>query len=57
MIEEKIDFVITWGSNTDPNWQKQYEYYSALYGRTVDKSIYRYRSWDTLHFLFRGIEK
>ena len=57
MADEKIDFVITWGRNTDPEWRKQYEYYAAQYGRSVDKSVYRYRSWDTLHFLFRGIEK
>lgn len=57
MSDEKIDFVITWGSNDDPEWRKQYEHYAAQYGRTVDKSVYRYRSWDTLHFLFRGIEK
>ena len=56
-MEEKIDFVITWGSNDDPEWRKQYEYYSAQYGRRVDSSICRYRNWDTLHFLFRGIEK
>ena len=57
MRNEKIDFVITWGSNDDPEWKKQYEYYSAKAGRTVDSSIYRYRDWDMLYFLFRGIEK
>lgn len=57
MGNEKIDFVITWGSNDDPEWKKLYEYYSAKAGRTVDSSIYRYRDWDMLHFLFRGIEK
>lgn len=56
-MDEKIDFVITWGSNDDPEWRKQYEYYSVQAGRTVDNSVYRYRSWDMLHFLFRGIEK
>lgn len=54
---DKIDFVITWGSNDDPEWRKEYEYYSAKAGRTVDNSVYRYRSWDLLHFLFRGIDK
>ena len=56
-MDNKIDFVITWGSNDDPEWRKQYEYYSAKAGRTIDSSVYQYRSWDTLHFLFRGIEK
>ena len=54
---DRIDFVITWGSNDDPEWRRQYEYYSAQAGRTVDNSVYRYRSWDMLHYLFRGIEK
>ena len=57
MIDNMIDFVITWGSNDDPEWRKQYEFYSAKAGRTVDSSVYRYRSWDMLHFLFRGIDK
>lgn len=55
--EEKIDFVITWGSNDDPEWRKQYEYYSAKAGRNVDNSVHRYRRWDMLHFLFRGIDR
>ena len=55
-MEDKIDFVITWGSNDDPEWRKQYEFYSAKADRTIDSSVYRYRSWDLLHFLFRGIE-
>ena len=57
MTDNKIDFVITWGSNDDPEWRKQYAYYSAKAGRNVDSSVYRYRSWDMLHFLFRGIDK
>ena len=56
-MEEKIDFVITWVSNDNPEWRKQKEYYSAKAGRTVDDSISRYRDWNLLHFLFRGIEK
>ena len=28
MDTNKIDFVITWGSNDDPEWRKQREYYS-----------------------------
>lgn len=57
MKDNKIDFVITWGSNDDPEWRKQYEYYSVKAGRTIDNSVYRYRSWDMLHFLFRGIDR
>ena len=36
-MDKKIDFVITWGSNDDPEWRIQYEYYSAKAGRTVDR--------------------
>ena len=57
MDTNKIDFVITWGSSDDPEWRKQREYYSAKAGRTIDNSIYRYRGWNLLHYLFRGIEK
>lgn len=57
MKPNPIDFVITWGSNDDPEWKKQYEYYSAKAGRNIDNCVCRYRSWDMLHFLFRGIEK
>ena len=56
-MDDKIDFVVTWGSNDDPEWRKQREYYSAKAGRTVDNSVYRYREWDMLHYLFRGIDK
>lgn len=52
-----IDFVITWVDDSDPEWRKEFEYYSAKAGRSVDLSKTRFRSWDTLHFLFRGIEK
>lgn len=55
--EEKIDFVITWVSTDNPEWRKQKEYYFARAGRTGDSNINRYRDWDMLHFLFRGIEK
>ena len=48
MDTNKIDFVITWGGNDDPEWRKQREYYSAKAGRTIDNSIYRYRGWDLL---------
>lgn len=54
---EKIDFVITWVDDSDPEWRKEFEYYSAKAGRSVDLNKCRFRNWGTLHFLFRGIEK
>ena len=53
----KIDFVITWVDDSDPKWRKEFEYYSAKEGRTVDNSAIRYRDWGTLRYWFRGVEK
>ena len=55
--KKKIDFVITWVDETDPKWRKDFEYYSAMGGRTVDKSPARFRDWGTLRYWFRGVEK
>lgn len=56
-MKEKIDFVITWVDDSDPEWRKEFEYYSAKAGQSVDHNKCRFRNWETLHFLFRGIEK
>ena len=56
-MEEKIDFVITWVDENDPKWRKEFEYYSAKEGKTVDNSTCRYRNWDTLQYWFRGVER
>lgn len=56
-MEEKTDFLITWVDESDPKWRKEFEYYSAKEGRTVDKSSARYRDWGTLKYWFRGVEK
>lgn len=52
---DKIDIVITWVDGNDLEWQKQKAVYS---GKTLgDSRVARYRDWDTLKYLFRGIEK
>jgi hypothetical protein len=51
----KIDFVILWVDNNDPNWQKDFQYYSLK--EKGNKSEIRYRSWDNLQYWFRGVEK
>ena len=56
-MDEKIDFLVTWVDESDPKWRKEFEYYSAKEGRTVDKSPVRYRDWGTLRYWFRGVEK
>lgn len=53
---EKIDFVIPYVDATDVEWQKEYLKYK---GRKTDTSnnLQRFRSWDNLHYLFRGLAK
>ena len=47
-----MDVVITYVDGRDPQWQKSYA--EAVGGKALTK---RYRDWDTLRFLLRGIEK
>jgi len=50
-----IDFVVTWVDGADKEWQKQKAQYSGEDGyKNGDE---RYRDWDTLKYLFRGVEK
>ena len=53
-----IDFIVTWVDGNDPDWLKQkHEYLGAAYNaREVDVRDVRYRPWDTLKYLFRGID-
>ena len=52
---EKIDFVIYWVDGNDKEWQKKKAQYDS--SKNDDGTVNRYRDWDNLHFLFRGIEK
>lgn len=52
---EKIDFVIIWVDGNDEQWKKEKAKYSSQKGE--DTSDARYRDWDNLKYLFRGIEK
>ena len=52
-----IDIVIPWVDGSDPEWQNDFRKYAALeMGRDSNSEI-RYRDWDNLQYLFRGIEK
>ena len=54
---QQIDIVIPWVDGSDPEWQQEYRKYAALeMGRDNNTEI-RYRDWDNLQYLFRGIEK
>ncbi len=54
---EQIDIVIPWVDGSDPEWQEEFKKYAALeMGRDNNTEI-RYRDWDNMQYLFRGIEK
>ena len=52
---ESIDFVITWVDGNNQEWQQLKSKYRP--GAYEDGRKRRYRDWDNLQFLFRGIEK
>lgn len=54
-MNNKLDFVITWVDGNDPEWQKERNRFYA--NKSGDNRNVRFRDWDTLQYLFRGIEK
>ncbi len=56
---DKIDIVMTWVDGNDPQWiASKAEWEKKIKG--IDSSsngITRYRDWDNLQYVFRGIEK
>lgn len=56
-----IDIVITWVDGTDSDWMEERDKYQSDQGahtiRSVDARNVRYRPWDTLKYLFRGIDE
>ena len=56
---DKIDIVMTWVDGSDPQWTaSKAEWENKIKG--IDESsngITRYRDWDNLQYIFRGIEK
>lgn len=55
MKTEKIDVVIPWVDGNDSDWKALKSQYDGI--KSEDKSEARYRDWDNLQYLFRGIEK
>lgn len=51
----KIDFVLPWVDGNDIEWQKDKRKYSPA--KSSDDSVCRFRDWDNLQYIFRGIEK
>lgn len=56
MEDDKIDFVITWVDDTDPEWLKQKENYLQRRSDESSSKI-RYRDWEFLKYWFRAVEK
>lgn len=55
MENSKIDAVVYWVDGNDIEWQKKRNRYKGLDDQDFSPS--RYRDWENLQFLFRGIEK
>ncbi len=56
MKNSPIDFVILWVDGSDPNWLEEKKKYSIDKAKDDDRD-FRFRDWDNLQYLFRGIEK
>lgn len=56
---EKVDIVITWVDGADPEWVAERDMWkSKLTGEPVPQNMaVRYRDWDNLQYIFRGIEE
>ena len=52
-----IDIVIPWVDGSDPEWQEEFKKYAALETGRDNNTEIRYRDWDNMQYLFRGIEK
>ena len=56
--EFDVDFVITWVDGADREWLKEKnKYLDKEHQVDIDAGANRYRDWDNLQYLFRGIEK
>ncbi len=55
---EEIDFVITWVDGTDPDWCKKRKLFAKEneWENNENAMSLRYREWDFLRYIFRGIE-
>jgi hypothetical protein len=57
MNNSDIDVIIPWVDGNDPEWQKVYREYIPLSNGREKNGAFRFRDWDNLQYLFRGIEK
>ena len=57
MIDYPIDYVFPFVSQRDLNWQITYKKVSERLGRPANLNSQRFREWDNIQYIFRGIEK
>ena len=57
--EVPIDIVLTWVNGNDEAWLEQRNYWLKKNIRIEDNGQLdvRYRDWDNIQYIFRGIEK
>ena len=58
-MEKAVDIFLTWVDDKDPIWQAERKAYEQQNSSITKKNngIQRYRNWDNLKYIFRGIEK
>lgn len=54
-MKSNIDAVITWVDGADSSWQKELMQYKVA-DSGDEASLPKFRDWDTLRYIFRGIE-
>ena len=52
-----IDVIVYWVDSNDPEWQKEKSKYATSDSTQESSGNIRYRDWDNLKYLFRGIDK
>ncbi len=59
VMKDKIDIVITWVDGNDPEWLKERKLYEIKENGAdgSGKGEVRFRDWDNLRYVFRGIER
>ncbi len=57
-MSDRIDFVVSWVDGSDPAWvSEKNKYLGRENTNSIDVRNCRFRDWDNLKYLFRGIEK
>lgn len=58
-MEEQVDIFLTWVDDTDVQWQQEKNIYANFATKIQEDNngIQRYRNWENLKYVFRGIEK